>query len=98
MGDLPGREAQEAEDDVLDAWREEGISARPDLLGLLADQIEDDREVVDAERPQCVLVLPDLPQVLAVAVQAEDLAELAGFDELAGASGRRGGRAGGGRA
>ena len=82
MGDLPGREAQEAEDDVLDAGREEGIAARPDLLGLLADQIEDDREVVDAERPQCVLVLADLPQVLAVAVQAEDLAELAGLDEL----------------
>ena len=51
-------------------------------LGLLVDQVEDHREVVDAERPESVLVLADDPEVLPVAVDAEHVAELAGVDEL----------------
>ena len=79
---LPGREAQVAEDDVLDALLEERLAARPDLGRLLAEQVEDDREVVDAEAPERVLVAPDRAEVLAVAVDVEDVAELARVDEL----------------
>src|SRR3712207_4960159 len=39
-------------------------------------------EVVDAERPECVLVLSDLAEVLAVAVKVEHVAEPARVDEL----------------
>ena len=38
--------------------------------------------IVDAERPERVLVLADLPEVLPVAVDVEDVAELAGLDQL----------------
>ena len=55
---------------------------RPRLGRLLVDQVEDHREVVDAERPERVLVLADLAEVLAVAVDAEHVAELARVDEL----------------
>ena len=51
-------------------------------LGLLVEEVEDHREVVDAERPERVLVLPDRAEVLAVAVDAEHVAELARVDEL----------------
>ena len=45
------------------------------------DQVQDHRQVVDAERPERVLVLADDPEVLAVAVDAQHVAELAGVDE-----------------
>ena len=60
----------------------EGLSPGPQLDRLLADEVEDHREVVDAERPKRVLVLADLPEVLPVAVDVEDVAELAGLDQL----------------
>jgi hypothetical protein len=80
--DLPGGEAQVAEDDVLHAGREERVALRDGTARLLLEQVEDDREVVDAERPERVLVLADLAEVLAVAVDAQDLPELASDDEL----------------
>src|SRR3954451_18852816 len=80
--DLPGGEAQVAEDDVLDALVEEGVAVRRRLDDLLLDQVEDDREVVDAERPERVLVLADLAEVLAVAVDDEHVAELPLVDQL----------------
>ena len=55
---------------------------RDRLVGSSSDQVEDHREVVNAERPERVLVLADHAEVLAVAVDAEDVAELAGVDEL----------------
>ena len=55
---------------------------RPGLARLLVEEVEDHREVVHAERPERVLVLADDPEVLAVAVDAEHVAELAGVDEL----------------
>ena len=82
VGDLAAREAQEAEDDVLDARVQERVPVRPGLRRLLADEVEDHREVVHAERPERVLVLADRAEVLAVAVDAEHVAEVAGVDEL----------------
>ena len=82
MRDLAGREAEEAEDDVLDARLQEVAAVRDGLGRLLAEQPEDHREVVDAERPERVLVRADDAEVLAVAVDAGDVAELAGVDEL----------------
>ena len=55
---------------------------RDRLRRLLVEQVEDDGEVVHAERPERVLVLADLAEVLAVAVDAEHLAELARVDQL----------------
>ena len=52
------------------------------LARLLAEEPEDHREVVDAERQERVLVRADHAEVLAVAVDAGDLAELAGVDEV----------------
>jgi hypothetical protein len=47
--DLPRGEAEVAEDDVLDAVGEEVTAERDALLGLLVEEVEDDREVVDSE-------------------------------------------------
>ena len=80
--DLAGGEAQEAEDDVLHARRQERVPLGDRLARLLLEQVQDDREVVDAERPERVLVLADLAEVLAVAVDAEHVAELVGDDQL----------------
>src|SRR2546429_9733553 len=44
--------------------------------------MEDHREVVDAERPEGVLVLADLTEVLPVAIDVEDVPELARADQL----------------
>ena len=55
--DLPRGKAQVAEDDVLDAGLQEVLTECDRLCRILVEEIEDDREVVDAERPQCVLVL-----------------------------------------
>ena len=82
MRDLAGREAEEAEDDVLDPLLQVVHPVRDGLARLLAEQPEDHREVVDAERPERVLVRADHAEVLAVAVDAGDLAERAGVDEL----------------
>ena len=80
--DLPAREAQVAEDDVLDALGRKSRPCATALVGLLVEQVEDHREVVHAERPERVLVRADDAEVLAVAVHAEHLAELARVDEL----------------
>ena len=82
VGDDSRRKAEEAEDDVLDARVEVRLAARPPFDGLLADQVQHDREVVRAERPERVLVRPDLAEVLAVSVQVENVAELSGVDHL----------------
>src|SRR4051812_3454739 len=80
--DLPGREAEVAEDDVLDAVREEVAAVGDRRLRLLVEQMEDHGQVVDAERPERVLVRADDAQVLPVPVDAEHLAQLAAVDEL----------------
>ena len=59
---LARREAEEAEDDVLDPRLEEVLAVRDDLARLLAEQPEDHREVVHAERPERVLVRADHPR------------------------------------
>ena len=61
---------------------EERLAARPGLDRLLADEVQDHREVVRAERPERVLVAPDLPEVLAVAVEVEHVPEVAVGDQL----------------
>ncbi len=45
-------------------------------------EVEHHGEVVDAERPQSVLVLAELAEVLAVPVEVEHVAELPGLDQL----------------
>ena len=55
---------------------------RDRLDRVLADQPEDHREVVHAERPERVLVRAHDPEVLPVRVDAEHVAELARVDEL----------------
>ena len=82
MRDLAGREAEEAEDDVLDARLDEVLSVGDDLGRLLAEEPEDHREIVDAERPEGVLVRADHAEVLTVAVDAGNVPELTGIDEL----------------
>src|SRR6201984_1066238 len=82
VGNLPRGEAQVAEDDVLDSVGEERVAVRRGLDDLLLDQVQDHREVVDAERPERVLVLADHAEVLAVAVGDEHLSELAAVDAL----------------
>src|SRR5262245_25055343 len=62
--DLPRREAEVAEDNVLDAGREEVSAERDRLVGLLVQQVQDHGQVVDAERPERVLVLADDSEVL----------------------------------
>src|SRR4029453_17044426 len=80
--DASRRKAQIAEDDVLYAFVEEVAAVRDRLRRLLLEQVEDDGEVVHAERPQRVLVLADLAEVLAVAIHAEHVSELALLDQL----------------
>src|SRR5205823_8687090 len=80
--DVAAREAQVAEDDVLDPSGQEVPPVRDARLGLLVEEVEDHGEVVDAERPERVLVGADDAEVLAVAVDAEHVAELARVDQL----------------
>ena len=47
--DATGREAEEAEDDVLHAGRQERVAVRDELARLLVEEVEHDRQVVDAE-------------------------------------------------
>ncbi len=96
--DLARREAEVAEDDVLDAGREEVAAVRHSDLGILVEQVEDHRQVVHAERPERVLVRADDAEVLPVAVDAEHVAELARVDQLLQLQDTRGGRAAGARA
>ena len=53
-----------------------------DLVGLLFEQVEDHRQVVDAQRPECVLVDADDAEVLSVAVDAQHVPERAGVDQF----------------
>ncbi len=78
----PEGKAEVAEDDVLDARLQEVAAERDRFHRILVQQVEDDREVVDAERPERVLVGPDAAEVLAVPVDAEHVPELARVDEL----------------
>ena len=98
VGDAARREAEEAEDDVLDPLLQVVHPVRDRLARLLLEEPEDDGEVVDAERPQRVLVRADHAEVLAVAVDARDLAERPLVDELLHHAGGPGGRGAGGRA
>src|SRR5260370_20395094 len=82
VSDPAARKAEVAEHDVLYSGREEVAAVRHALLGLLVEEVEDHREVMNAERPQRVLVRSHDAEVLAVAVDAEHLAELAGVDQL----------------
>ena len=61
---------------------DEVLAVGDDLRRLLAEEPEDHGEVVDAERPERVLVRADHAEVLAVAVDAGNVAELARVDEL----------------
>ena len=78
----PGREAQEAEHDVLDARAHVGLAARLDLEGSSSARCSSDRDVVRAERPQRVLVGAQLAEVEPVRVDVVDVAELAGVGDL----------------
>ena len=81
--DLPGGEAQVAEHDVLDAGLQVALAARRHLDRARSPSRYSTTEMsCDAEAPERVLVLADLAQVLPVAVHVEDLAELAGVDQL----------------
>ena len=78
----PGREAQEGEDHVLDPLAHVGLPARLDLVRLLPGEVEQDGDVVRAERPERVLVRAQLPEVEPVRVEVVDLAELAAVGDL----------------
>src|SRR5579871_4929955 len=80
--DPPAREAEEAEDDVLDARMDRCAALCGRKLGILVEQVEDHRQVVHPERPEGVLVRADDAEVHALAVDAQDVAELAGVDQL----------------
>ena len=80
--DHAGREADEAEHDVLDAGLQVALAARRHLAGTLAGQGQDQRQVVRREAPERVLVLAHLAEVLAVRVQVEHPAERAVLRQL----------------
>src|SRR4051794_4338400 len=77
VGGKPGREAQEAEHDVLDAALHVRLAAGAELVGLLPGQVEDHGDVMRPERPERVLVGAQLPEVEPVRVDVVDVAELA---------------------
>ena len=97
VGDDPGREAQVAEDDVLDALAHVGGALRDALHGLLADQVQRDGDVVGAEAPQRVLVRAQLAEVQAVAVDVVEVAELLRSRSAPSGARRPGGTRAGGR-
>ena len=72
----------EREDDVLDPGLHVALPARVQLDRLLADEVEDHRDVVRAEAPERVLVGAQLAEVEPVRVEVADLAELARLDQL----------------
>ena len=76
------REAEVAEDDVLDPVAHVALADGTGLDGLLVRQSQHDRYVVCAERPQRVLVRPQLAEVEAVGVDVVDLAELTRVGDL----------------
>ena len=79
----PGRKAQEAEHDVLDALAYVGFAVGDRFQRLLAGQVQQHRDVVCAEAPECVLIRPQLAEVQAVAVDVVDaVAQLAGVEQL----------------
>ena len=80
--DLAAREAEEAEDNVLDARMDRRASLRRCDLRVLVEQVEDHREVVHAERPERVLVRPDDSEVDAVPVHTQHVAELSRIDQF----------------
>ena len=58
------------------------LAARVELVRLLVAQVQQDRDVVGAERPQRVLVRAQLAEVEAVRVDVVEVAELAGVGDL----------------
>src|SRR3954453_22997686 len=72
-----GREAQVAENDVLDVGTHVGLAARVELGRLLLREVQEDGEVVGTQRPQRVLLRAQLAEVEAVGVDVVDVAELA---------------------
>ena len=82
MGGEARREAQVAEDNVLDPLAHVALADRARLDRLLAREAKHDRDVVRAERPQGVLVRPQLAQVQPVRVDVVDVAELARLGDL----------------
>ena len=94
----PGREAQEAEDDVLDARAHVGLAARrASRTAPPPASRSTHRDVVRAEAPQRVLVGAQLAEVEPVAVDVVDVAELAGVGDLLQLARRPGGTRAGGR-
>src|SRR6266508_5001615 len=71
-----------AEDHVLDSAREERVAVRSRFTRFLLDEMEQHREVMDTERPERVLVRPERAEVLTVAVDVENVAELPRIDDL----------------
>src|SRR4051794_3653589 len=72
----PRREAQVAEDDVLDRPVHVALAERVQLARLLLGQVQQHRYVVSAQRPERVLVRAQLAKVEPVAVDVADVAEL----------------------
>ncbi len=81
MGDDARGELHVAEDDVLDAGTHVALAAGLQLGRPLADEIEQDGDVVRTEAPERVLVGADHAEVHAHAVQVAQLAELTGVDQ-----------------
>ena len=71
-----------AEHHVLDVVLQVALAAGADLHRLVAGEVVEHRDVVRAEAPQGVLVGAHLAEVEPVGVGVEDLAQLAGVDEL----------------
>ena len=68
--------------DVLNRLAHVGGALGDALHGLLADQVQGDRDVVGPEAPEGVLVGPQLAEVESVAVDVVEVAQLAGVDQL----------------
>ena len=84
MGRQAGWEAQEAEDDVLDAVADVRLAVGGRLDRLLAGEIQNHRHVMRAEAPERVLVRAQLAEVQPVAVDVVDpVAELAAVERAA---------------
>src|SRR5690606_21560915 len=74
-------EEQVGDGDVGDVGRDVAAAGGTDLEGRLADEPEDDRDVVGGEAPQGVLLAPHLPEAEAVGVDVADPPQLPVVDE-----------------
>ncbi len=80
--DLPAREVQEAEDDILNSLVDRPAALGCDEIRVFVEQVQDHAQVVHTQRPERVLIGAHDAEVDAVAVDAAHVAQFARIDQL----------------